>query len=57
VTFMISAAGAVQSTSATGFDPEVASCLAGVIKAIEFPATPDGTGVQVNYPFHFHAPS
>jgi hypothetical protein len=55
-TFLIGPKGAVQSSTGTGFDGEVASCLAGVIKTIEFPPPGDG-GVQVNYPFHFHAPT
>jgi hypothetical protein len=52
--FLISAPGMVQSSTAKGFDAEVAGCIAGVIKAIDFPATGDGGGVQVNYPFRFH---
>jgi hypothetical protein len=54
-TFLIGPNGTVQSSSGTGFDSEVTSCLAGVIKTIEFPPPGEG-GVQVNYPFHFHAP-
>jgi hypothetical protein len=35
-------------------DAELEACVAGVIRAIEFPR-PDGGGViQVNYPFEFH---
>jgi hypothetical protein len=56
VTFLISPVGNVQSASATGFDGEVASCLAAVIRNIDFPAPRDG-GVQVSYPFHFRAPA
>jgi hypothetical protein len=56
MTFFIAPNGAVQSSSGSGFDSEVTSCLAGVIKTIEFPAPGDGGGVQVNYPFMFHAP-
>ena len=54
VKFLISPSGAVQSAAGTGFDHEVASCLAGVIGSIEFPKPGDGGGVQVNYPFSFH---
>jgi hypothetical protein len=54
VSFLISPTGRVQSASGTGFDREVASCLAGVIRSIEFPKPGDGGGVQVNYPFTFH---
>ncbi|HET7500813.1 MAG TPA: AgmX/PglI C-terminal domain-containing protein [Kofleriaceae bacterium] len=57
VSFFIAPNGTVQSSAGTGFDGEVTSCLAGVIKTIEFPPPGDGGGVQVNYPFHFHAPS
>ncbi|HSS00343.1 MAG TPA: AgmX/PglI C-terminal domain-containing protein [Kofleriaceae bacterium] len=53
-TFLISASGVVQSSTAKGFDASVDGCIAGVIKTIEFPATGDGGGVQVNYPFRFH---
>jgi hypothetical protein len=54
ISFFISPAGTVQHASGTGFDGEVAACVAGVIAAIEFPKPGDGTGVQVNYPFAFH---
>jgi hypothetical protein len=57
VKFLISPSGAVQSAEGTGFDHEVASCLAGVIQSIEFPKPGDGGGVQVNYPFTFHPTS
>lgn len=51
--FFISPTGAVASASANGVDPAVASCIAAVIKAIEFPRPRGGGGVQVNYPFRF----
>lgn len=54
--FFIAPTGAVQTASATGFDAEVASCVAGVLRSIEFPRPGDGVGVQVNYPLQFHAP-
>jgi hypothetical protein len=54
VAFLISPVGNVQSASATGFDADVARCLAAVIQNIGFPSPRDG-GVQVNYPFHFRA--
>jgi len=53
-TFLIGPGGEVQTASGTGFDRDVASCVAGVIKTISFPRPGDGIGVQVNYPFHFH---
>ena len=37
----------------SGVDPEVANCVADVIKGIEFPKPKGGGGVQVNYPFTF----
>ncbi|HEX7841328.1 MAG TPA: AgmX/PglI C-terminal domain-containing protein [Kofleriaceae bacterium] len=54
-TFFITPTGAVQTASGTGFDRDVAACVADVIKTIAFPRTGDGAGVQVNYPFQFHA--
>jgi len=39
--------------AASGVDPDVASCVAGVIKKIEFPKPKGGGNVQVNYPFVF----
>jgi hypothetical protein len=55
VHFTISGDGPVVAATANGLDDaEVEACVAGVIKAIEFPR-PDGGGtVQVNYPFEFH---
>jgi hypothetical protein len=54
-TFFIAPTGVVQTSSGTGFDPEVAACVAEVIQTIAFPRTGDGIGVQVKYPFQFHA--
>jgi hypothetical protein len=51
--FFIDPAGHVASANASGVDPEVASCVAAVIKRIEFPKPKGGGGVQVNYPFTF----
>jgi len=49
--FTITESGVVGSASASGVDPTVSSCMAGVIKGIEFPK-PKGTGgVTVTYPF------
>ncbi len=55
VNFLISGSGTVMSSSASGFDGKVSSCVASVIKNIEFPKPSDGGNVQVNYPFTFHA--
>jgi hypothetical protein len=55
IQFFISPDGSVKSSNGTGFDGEVASCVAGVVSAIEFPRPDGGGGVQVNYPFTFHA--
>ena len=49
--FLVGADGHVISSTASGVDEKVASCIADVIKAIDFPAAPDGGNVQVNYPF------
>ena len=54
IQFFIMPNGAVNSSTAKGFDNEVASCVADVVGHIEFPA-PNGGGVQVNYPLTFHA--
>ena len=57
VKFFIAPDGSVQASSGTGFDAKVASCVADVVHAINFPAPKDGGGVTVNYPFHFHTAS
>ncbi|HEU0034012.1 MAG TPA: AgmX/PglI C-terminal domain-containing protein [Kofleriaceae bacterium] len=54
--FLISGSGTVTASSGSGFDAKVATCVAGVIKNIQFPKPTDGGVVQVNYPFTFHAP-
>lgn len=54
VKFFIAPDGSVQAADGSGFNAEVASCVAGVVHRIAFPAPHDGGGVQVNYPFHFH---
>jgi pSer/pThr/pTyr-binding forkhead associated (FHA) protein len=51
--FFITPNGNVASSSGSGVDPEVANCVADVIKGIEFPKPKGGGGVQVNYPFTF----
>jgi hypothetical protein len=56
VQFFISPTGAVTGSAGKGFDKNVASCVADVVGNIEFPR-PSGGGVQVNYPFTFHAPA
>jgi hypothetical protein len=53
--FFISPAGNVQSSTGAGFNSEVANCVADVVANIEFPKPNGGGGVQVNYPFTFHA--
>ena len=54
--FAIGGDGKVTQSDASGVDPAVASCIAGVIKAIEFPKPKSGT-VGVNYPFTFRPAS
>ncbi|MGE5182078.1 MAG: AgmX/PglI C-terminal domain-containing protein [Acidobacteriota bacterium] len=53
VQFFIQPDGSVGSSAGKGMDSTVATCVADVVKTIEFPA-PRG-GVQVNYPFTFRA--
>ena len=55
VSFLISGSGTVMSSTGQGMDNKVASCVASVIKNIEFPKPTDGGNVQVNYPFTFHS--
>jgi hypothetical protein len=55
-TFTIGGDGLVKSSTATGVDKDVASCIAGVIKAIEFPKPKDNKVVTVNYPLTFAQP-
>jgi hypothetical protein len=50
IQFLISTSGGGQ-----GFDDNVTSCVANVIKNIAFPAPKDGLSVTVNYPFTFRA--
>lgn len=56
VRFFIAPDGTVQRAAGTGFDREVAGCVAAVIETIAFPRPGDGVGVEVRYPFQFHAP-
>ncbi|HWU88032.1 MAG TPA: AgmX/PglI C-terminal domain-containing protein, partial [Kofleriaceae bacterium] len=51
--FLITPNGNVSSSTGSGVDPEVANCVANVIKNIEFPKPKGGGNVQVNYPFIF----
>jgi len=53
--FFITPNGDVASVDATGVDPTVASCIAGVVKSIVFPKPKGGGGVQVSYPFTFRS--
>ncbi len=55
IDFFIAPTGGVERSSGAGFDPEVARCVVGVIRMIEFPRPADGIGVEVHYPFQFHA--
>ncbi|HEY0253406.1 MAG TPA: AgmX/PglI C-terminal domain-containing protein, partial [Kofleriaceae bacterium] len=55
VQFFISPSGVVTSATGKGFDPTVSECVAGVVNRIQFPKPEDGGGVNVNYPFNFHA--
>ncbi len=51
--FFITPNGNVASSTGSGVDPQVSSCVADVIRGIEFPKPKGGGGVQVNYPFTF----
>jgi len=51
--FLITGNGNVQSSTGNGVDGNVSSCVAAVIKGIEFPKPKGGGNVQVNYPFTF----
>jgi hypothetical protein len=53
VSFTIGGDGLVPKSTAKGVDPTVATCVAGVIKGIEFPRPKDGKALEVNYPFTF----
>jgi outer membrane biosynthesis protein TonB len=55
IQFFISPDGSVKTSNGAGFDNEVSNCVAGVVSAIQFPRPDGGGGVQVNYPFTFHA--
>ena len=47
VQFLIAPNGSVQSSNGAGFNSEVASCVAGVIKSISFPAPKNGGKVTI----------
>ena len=51
--FLIDPTGHVRDITATGMQPEVASCIATVISSIQFPLSNGGGSTQVHYPFSF----
>jgi hypothetical protein len=51
VQFFVKPDGTVATATAAGISPEVADCVAAVIKSLAFPKPKGGGGVQVNYPF------
>jgi hypothetical protein len=51
VQFEISPEGKVSSSTATGLDADLSSCVADVIQSIEFPRS--DASLHVKYPFHF----
>ncbi len=53
--FTIGPQGHVLAATATGFDDQVASCVARVLEHVEFPPVVDST-IIVNYPFTFRTP-
>lgn len=54
VKFTIGLKGEVTTATATGINADVATCVAGVFRRLEFPA-PQGGSVDVSYPFDFKA--
>jgi hypothetical protein len=57
VKFTIEAAGLVGTSTASGLDPAVDSCVAAAIKKIVFPKPLGGGKVNVSYPFVFRPAS
>jgi len=53
--FTISPTGSVLESTADGLDDDVGSCIADVVKQIEFPKTERGGAVKVNYPLTFQS--
>ena len=53
-TFTIEPDGQVSSSTASGVDPDVATCVAAEVKTIQFPTAFEKT--VVNYPFMFRPP-
>ena len=51
VTFTIGVNGSVVKIDANGLDPDVARCIADVIKSIEFPRSKTDTDTEVRFPF------
>ncbi len=51
--FVIGPGGTVTSVEASGVTPEVSTCVAEVLRAIEFPKPRGGGRVEVTYPFDF----
>ena len=51
--FSINADGHVTSSSASGLDPKVETCVAQTVEAIEFPKPKDSKTVDVAYPLTF----
>ena len=52
-TFTIGATGRVVSSTATGINARLATCIADAVAAIEFPPPAGGGNVNVTYPFVF----
>ena len=51
--FTIAADGKVASSTATGIDAAIGSCVGDVVRAIEFPRPPDGAPVDVRFGLTF----
>ena len=55
-TFLLDASGRVITSSATGVDGEVDTCIAGIVKRIEFPRLAPAGSFQIRYPFTLSRP-
>ena len=56
VMFLVGPTGAVRDLRTNGADPELAACVAKVVKALTFPKPTHGGSAQVTYPFAFRPP-
>lgn len=57
ITFQITPAGNVASSTGKGIDPEVEKCAAGVVKGIEFPKPKGSSKVDVTFAIDYEPPA